>query len=518
MDLSILIVNYNAAPFLQRCLASIEERLAGIAHEVCVVDNASTDGSRVLIASQFPHVQLIANDRNLGFAAGVNRGLEKTHGRYVLWLNPDAEILNGGMVELLRYLHDEPEVGIMGPQVLDPDGSIQLSCRSFPSYRTALFHRYSLLTRWLPDNRYSRRYLQTDWDHSAIREVDWVSGACLLHRRDILDNIGGLDERFFMYCEDVDFCLQARRAGWKVQYHPGLRVLHHIAGSSRSSSSLMVVERHRSMWRYYAKHFRRNPLKDAAVGAGIWGRCGWLMVREAFSARRREVRREESKRGIRMGWAKRPFDLLVSGLGLLASAPLWVVIALGIKLDDGGPVFYGQERVGKGGQRFRSWKFRSMVSDSDKRFGPLQASDGDSRVTRVGRFLRATALDELPQLWNIFRGDMSFVGPRALVPEEIEVRSSRCEVQGSRSEEQSSRMSEAVPLEKIPGYEERHRVRPGLTGVAQVYAPRDIPRRHKFRLDLLYIKKHTFWLDLRLIALSFWITFRGKWEDRGRKF
>jgi lipopolysaccharide/colanic/teichoic acid biosynthesis glycosyltransferase len=163
-----------------------------------------------------------------------------------------------------------------------------------------------------------------------------------------------------------------------------------------------------------------------------------------------------------------------------------------------------------------------MVSDSDKRFGPLQARDGDSRVTRVGRFLRATALDELPQLWNISRGDMSFVGPRALVPEEIEVREKPCKVQSSRFEGHDSKargdvIREAVALEKIPGYEERHRVRPGLTGVAQVYAPRDIPRRHKFKLDLLYIKKHTFWLDLRLIALSFWITFRGKWEVRGRK-
>ena len=145
--------------------------------------------------------------------------------------------------------------------------------------------------------------------------------------------------------------------------------------------------------------------------------------------------------------------------------------------------------------------------------------------TRLGRFLRATALDELPQLWNIFRGDMSFVGPRALVPEEIEVRekpckvqSSRFKVQGSKFDVQDPRKGEAVALEKIPGYEERHRVRPGLTGVAQVYAPRDVPRRHKFKFDLLYIKRQTFWLDLKLIALSFWISFRGKWEHRGRKF
>lgn len=201
-------------------------------------------------------------------------------------------------------------------------------------------------------------------------------------------------------------------------------------------------------------------------------------------------------------WLKRSFDLALSGLGLLASAPLWGLIASLIKLDDGGPIFYAQERVGRYGCRFRSLKFRSMVPDSDLRVGPLQAQDADFRVTRLGRWLRATAMDEMPQLWNIFRGDMSFVGPRALMPEEIEVNG----------------FGQLVPLEKIPGYHERHSVTPGLTGVAQIYADRDIPRRYKFRYDLLYIQKQSFWLDLRLILLSFWITFRGTWEVRGSKF
>jgi lipopolysaccharide/colanic/teichoic acid biosynthesis glycosyltransferase len=199
---------------------------------------------------------------------------------------------------------------------------------------------------------------------------------------------------------------------------------------------------------------------------------------------------------------KRGGDLVLSGLGLLLSAPVWGVIALCIRMEDGGPAFYGQDRVGKEGKRFTSWKFRSMVSDSDERFGPLQARDGDPRVTRVGRFLRATALDELPQLWSIFKGDLSFVGPRALSPEEIEINGN----------------GESVPLEKIPGYEERHRISPGLTGLAQIYAPRDILRRYKFKYDLLYIRKQSLWLDLKLIILSFWITLRGKWEYRGRKF
>ena len=203
-----------------------------------------------------------------------------------------------------------------------------------------------------------------------------------------------------------------------------------------------------------------------------------------------------------MSAAKRVFDVALAGAGLGLSWPLGLVIAALVKLDDGGPVFYTQPRVGRHGVRFRSWKFRSMRADADARFGPRQARPDDARVTRVGRVLRATAMDELPQLWNILRGDMSFVGPRALMPDEIEI--GGC---GAR-----------VAIETIPGYEARHRVRPGLTGIAQVYAARDVPRRQKFRYDLLYIRRRSFALDLRLIALSFWITLRGTWERRGAKF
>jgi lipopolysaccharide/colanic/teichoic acid biosynthesis glycosyltransferase len=204
---------------------------------------------------------------------------------------------------------------------------------------------------------------------------------------------------------------------------------------------------------------------------------------------------------VRISVLKRSFDVLLSGLGLIFSSPLWLLIALLIKLEDRGPIFFAQDRGGQGGRPFKSWKFRSMVPDADRNFGPVQAQEGDPRVTRIGRILRATAMDELPQLWNIFKGDMSFVGPRALPTREIELNGG----------------GECIALEEIPGYRRRHAVRPGLTGVAQIYAPRDIPRRQKFRYDLLYVRKQSFWLDLRLIALSFWITFRGKWETRRQK-
>jgi lipopolysaccharide/colanic/teichoic acid biosynthesis glycosyltransferase len=199
---------------------------------------------------------------------------------------------------------------------------------------------------------------------------------------------------------------------------------------------------------------------------------------------------------------KRAFDASLAGVGLILSSPLWALFAAAIKLEDGGPVFYSQDRVGLGGRTFDTLKFRSMRPDAEAMTGAVQATENDPRVTRVGRLMRATAMDELPQLWNILRGDMSFVGPRALRPGEIEAGAD----------------GRLTKLEDVPGFEHRIRVRPGLTGLAQVYAPRDVPRRQKFRYDRLYVNRRSWKLDLRLILLSFWISVLGTWEARGRKY
>lgn len=198
---------------------------------------------------------------------------------------------------------------------------------------------------------------------------------------------------------------------------------------------------------------------------------------------------------------KRSFDLIVSGTGLLVFSPVSLLIALAIKIDDGGPVLFPQERVGRHGRVFLAYKFRSMVVDAEKLTGAVQATANDPRITRVGRVLRATAFDELPQLWNIFQGDMSIVGPRPLRPGEADTTAD----------------GRHLPLSAIPGYQSRHRVRPGLTGLAQVHAARDLPRTGKFRYDLLYQRRAGFCLDLKLIMQSFWITVRGRWEHRGPK-
>jgi len=203
---------------------------------------------------------------------------------------------------------------------------------------------------------------------------------------------------------------------------------------------------------------------------------------------------------------KRPFDLLLSAIGLVFSIPLWLLIGGLIWIEDGKPIFFRQQRIGRNGKLFSVLKFRSMVKDLDK--VEVQASKDDPRLTRVGRVLRKTALDELPQLWNIFIGDGSFVGPRAQPEKEI-VRS------GSTQRE--------LYMREVPGYELRQLVRPGLTGIAQIYAPREVPHRHKFKYDLIYVKKvmnsagilgdiRMFFYDLSLIVQSFWITLRGSWE------
>jgi lipopolysaccharide/colanic/teichoic acid biosynthesis glycosyltransferase len=196
---------------------------------------------------------------------------------------------------------------------------------------------------------------------------------------------------------------------------------------------------------------------------------------------------------------KRPFDVVLAGAMLGVSSPAWAAIALAIKIEDGGPVFYRQERWGRDQTRFQVLKFRSMVETSDAEFGVRQAGVHDRRVTRVGRFLRATGLDELPQVLNIMRGEMSFVGPRALATDE--------------------KNKDGLPIryEETPGFSTRLRVRPGLTGLATIYLPKDAPSRLKFRTDQLYVRRLSFWLDMRLVLLSFWISFRGKWETRSNK-
>ncbi len=270
--LSVVVVSYNAREHLRACLASLEHLPPGA--EVIVVDNASPDGSAGMVQTEFPRVKLLRNTENVGFAPAANGGARASTGDVVLFLNPDSEVEDDAFSAPARYLREHPDVGALGMKVLDPDGTLQLSVRRFPDLSVAVFNRYSLLTRLLPGNRFSRRYLMTDWDHASVSDVDWVSGACLMTTKAVLDRVGHFDPAYFWGFEDVDFCQRVHRAGLRVVYYPETHVRHEIGASARTVPLRAIVARHRGMWRYYRKYLSKNVVLDTLALTGVWGRCG----------------------------------------------------------------------------------------------------------------------------------------------------------------------------------------------------------------------------------------------------
>lgn len=285
MELSIIMVNYNTGTLLRDCLNSINKNIRGILFEIIVIDNNSQDQSVKIIKEEFKGVKLIENQKNLGFSKANNQGIAQSSGKYLLLLNPDTVITSGNVFSIIQYMEMHRDIGILGTKIFDADGKIQLSCRSFPSFKTALFTRYALFTKLFPKNRLSADYLLSDWDHNAIRQVDWVSGACMLIRKGLLEDIGPLDENFFMYCEDVDICLRAKKSGWKIAYFPDFSVIHHISGSSKGLRFKNIFIHHKSMLIFYKKHFKRNFFLDVAVLSGIIFRACVCMFKDTLLPR-----------------------------------------------------------------------------------------------------------------------------------------------------------------------------------------------------------------------------------------
>jgi N-acetylglucosaminyl-diphospho-decaprenol L-rhamnosyltransferase len=301
-DLSIVVLNYNTRDHLRVCLASIAAEGsttlgradAPYAAECIVVDNASTDGSANMVAAEFPWATLIRAPRNGGFAYGNNLAVPKTRGRSVLLLNPDTALPPGTLATLLTSLAEHPEAGIIGPKLLRPDGTIHLACRrSFPTPDVALF-RLSGLSRLFPRSRLFGRYNLTFVDPDVPLEVDSVCGACLLIRRDTLERIGPLDERFFLYGEDLDWCLRAKQAGWTVRYEPAAVVRHQHGAASRQRALRTAWHFFRAMDLFYAKHYahRYTPLLTGLVRLGIYLALALSLGRVALGtpARRRAAR------------------------------------------------------------------------------------------------------------------------------------------------------------------------------------------------------------------------------------
>ncbi len=296
LDLSIVIVNYNTRDRLLECLASLQAdgmpaENGSPSSEVFVVDNASQDGSADAVAAAFPQVTLLRAPRNGGYAFGNNLALRRARGRYNLLLNPDTLVPPGALATLVRYMDKHPEVGICGPRLVRPDGSLDLACRrSFPTLAIA-FYRLVGLSRLFPRSRRFGRYNLTYLDPSQEAEVDSVVGACMLVRRAAIDQVGLLDETFFLYGEDLDWAFRIRQRGWKVQYVPQATVIHHKGEASRQQSTAMTLAFYDAMRIFYHKHYaHRFPRAlNALVEAAIWARCAVSLLKNALRppARRR---------------------------------------------------------------------------------------------------------------------------------------------------------------------------------------------------------------------------------------
>lgn len=280
LRLSVIIVNYNVRDFLHHALASLHKAMKGIRGEVFVVDNASDDGSVAMVRSRFPGVRLIVNQENLGFAKANNIALQKTRGEYVLLLNPDTVVQEDTLRVMMKFFDENPDAGIAGCRILNPDGSFQLACRrSFPSAWVA-FTRISGLATLFPSSRMFGKYNLTYLSPDETYEVDAVSGSFMMIRRDAFKAVGGLDERFFMYGEDLDWCYRVQKAGWKNYYVHSTKIIHYKGESTRRSSIDEIRMFYDAMHLFVAKHLGASPMMKAVVTLGIIVSSRMAMVRQ----------------------------------------------------------------------------------------------------------------------------------------------------------------------------------------------------------------------------------------------
>lgn len=253
MILSISIVNYNTSALTRKCVHSIVSHTAMEDYEILVVDNASTDGGLNGIEEVDERVQLICLEKNYGFAKGNNVAYSRGKGRLFLLLNPDTEVSEGALDNLVSFIDAHPECAAVGPRLVYPDGSLQYSCRTFPDYLTVILTML-FLEKLFPRSKFFGRYRMTYWEHDTLREVDQPMGACLLFRSDLYNQFERLDERFFMYFEEVDLCKRLKQSGWKIYFMPDAKVVHHENQSTKQDPVKASQYYFKSMVEYFRKH------------------------------------------------------------------------------------------------------------------------------------------------------------------------------------------------------------------------------------------------------------------------
>lgn len=279
MDLSIIVVNWNVCDLLRRCLASIEANRGDLSLEVIVIDNASSDDSVPMVEREFSQVRLVASRENLGYTGGNNLGAKKAQGRYLFILNPDTEIVGDALKQMVAYLDENPQVAVVGPQLLYPDGSIQPSRRRFPQLAMAFIDdSVPFGRRWFPNSKLEQAFLMADSPDDEIQSVDWLVGAALMIRREVWQKVGPLDDQFFMYFEELDWCKRCRSMGWEIHYLPQAQVIHHHGAASGQIPARKRIYLNRSKIIYFGKHF--GAVWATLIRLFLLMNFGWVMIVE----------------------------------------------------------------------------------------------------------------------------------------------------------------------------------------------------------------------------------------------
>ncbi|MEX0602678.1 MAG: glycosyltransferase family 2 protein, partial [Bacteroidota bacterium] len=283
LQLSVVIVNYNVREFLHHSLVSLRKAMKGIRGEIIVVDNASDDGSVEMVRKSFPSVRLIVNKQNLGFARANNIGLSAARGKFLLLINPDTLVQEDTLSVMLKFFADNPDAGLAGCKILNPDGSFQLACRrSFPTPWAALT-KITGLSSLFPRSRLFGRYNLTYLSPEETYDLDAVSGSFMMLRREVYKDVGGLDEDFFMYGEDLDWCYRIQKAGWKIWYVPHTQIIHYKGESTRRSGIDEIRTFYDAMHLFVKKHFGSSVALKMILRAGILVSTWFALLREFFS-------------------------------------------------------------------------------------------------------------------------------------------------------------------------------------------------------------------------------------------
>lgn len=452
MKISIITVVLNNEMHIKGCIESVNSQtFKNIEH--IIIDGKSKDRTLDIINENMNESIKLFSGEDSGIYDAMNRGVNSATGDIVGFLNSDDLFFNNNSV---RKIAD-----------------------AFEKFNTDSCYADIVYVDRNDTSRVLRKWISREFNIKRLEKGWHPPHPAFYVKKDILLKYGPFDLKYKIAS---DYALMVKllfREKISTHYIPQTVVKMRTGGKSNRSLSNILIANYESYQAWKDMGTEISPL---------------IMIRKPFQKLR------QYSPDFLYPPLKRSLDVLLALFGLILSFPLWILIAVLVKSEDGGPVFYSQKRVGLNGKLFTTYKFRSMITESDRIYGNLQAVENDKRITSIGRLLRKTAMDELPQLLSILRGDMSFVGPRALLPEETE------------------KNSKNKSIAEIEGYSERHSVKPGLTGIAQIYAPRDIDRKNKFRYDVMYIKRKNIFLDIKLILLSFWITFKGTWESRERKF